>query len=543
MRLDAQGVREREEWESKGYQLPQFDREAVQKATQEQPFWIHFGLGNIFRAFQANVVQQLLNQGLLNRGLIAGEGYNYELVREVARPHDNYHILVTLKADGKVEKTVIGSIVETLTVDPDHTEDIERLRKIFAAPSLQMVSFTITEKGYSLVDGNGNYLPAIVEDFEAGPAEAKSYMGKITALLYCRYRAGQQAVAMLSLDNCARNGDRLREAVCAYARHWQEIGKVDSGFLAYLKNPKKVSFPYTMIDKITPRPDPSVEAVLRNDGIEELETVVTKNQTYVTPFVNAEETEYLVVEDAFPNGRPQALEQGGILFTTRETVEKVEKMKVSTCLNPLHTGLAVFGCLLGYTKIADEMGDPDLRGLVEGLGYREGLPVVINPGVIDPKTFLNTVLQTRLPNPFLPDSPQRIAMDTSQKLGVRFGETIKAYMLSDNLCVEDLKLVPLVLAGWLRYLVGVDDRGQTFAISADPRLQTLRLQLADLRLGKTEGVEKLVRPILEDATIFGVNLYEAELAERVCGYLKELLAGVGAVRKTLHKYVTETNVN
>ena len=56
------------------------------------------------------------------------------------------------------------------------------------------------------------------------------------------------------------------------------------------------------------------------------------------PFVNAETTEYLVLEDAFPNGRPP-LERAGVYFTDRATVEKAEKMKVGTCLNPLHLSL------------------------------------------------------------------------------------------------------------------------------------------------------------------------------------------------------------
>ena len=76
-----------------------------------------------------------------------------------------------------------------------------------------------------------------------------------------------------------------------------------------------------MIDKITPRPDPSVEEILKKDGVEELEPVVTSKNTYVAPFVNAEECQYLVIEDAFPNGRPE-LEKGGLIFTTRETVDK-----------------------------------------------------------------------------------------------------------------------------------------------------------------------------------------------------------------------------
>ena len=107
-----------------------------------------------------------------------------------------------------------------------------------------------------------------------------------------------------------------------------------------------------MIDKITPRPDASVEEILKNDGLQGLEPVITSKKTYVAPFVNSEESEYLVIEDKFPNGRPQ-LEKAGLIFTDRDTVNKVEKMKVCTCLNPLHTALAVYGCVLGFEKIAD----------------------------------------------------------------------------------------------------------------------------------------------------------------------------------------------
>ena len=123
MRLNAQGLADRKQWEDRGYNLPKFDREAVTAATKENPFWIHFGPGNIFRAFQANVVQNLLNEGLLDRGIVAAEGYDYEIIEKMNHPHDDYNLLVTLKADGNVEKTVIGSVVESLTVDSTNEKD------------------------------------------------------------------------------------------------------------------------------------------------------------------------------------------------------------------------------------------------------------------------------------------------------------------------------------------------------------------------------------------------------------------------------------
>ena len=536
MRLNAQGLEDRKQWEEKCYDLPKFDRGAVTAATKENPFWIHFGAGNIFKAFQANVVQNLLNAGVLDRGLVVAEGFDYEIVEEMNRPHDDYSILVTLKADGTVAKTVVGSVVESRILDSENDAEYKRLKEIFCKDSLQMVSFTITEKGYSLVNGRGETLPAVVEDFAKGPDKPMSYIGKVASLLYTRYQAGEKPVAMVSMDNCSHNGDKLYAAVNAFAEEWTKRGLADAGFLTYVNSKDKVTFPWSMIDKITPRPDASVVEILGNDGVEELDPVITSKNTYVAPFVNAEECEYLVIEDSFPNGRPE-LEKGGLMFTTRETVDKVEKMKVCTCLNPLHTTLAVFGCLLGYTKISEEMKDAELKKMVETIGYKEGLPVVVNPGVLDPKEFIDTVINVRIPNPFMPDTPQRIATDTSQKLAIRFGETIKAYQASDGLDVKSLKLIPMVFAGWLRYLMAVDDEGNKFELSADPLLETVCPYVADLRLEENQDVEAAVSPILKMKNIFGLDLYEAGLADMVIEYLKELTAGVGAVRNTLKKYV------
>ena len=290
-----------------------------------------------------------------------------------------------------------------------------------------------------------------------------------------------------------------------------------------------------MIDKITPRPDENVKEMLAKDGFEDTEVIVTKFNTYTAPFVNSEETGYLVVEDDFPNGRPP-LEKAGIVFTDRETVDKVEKMKVCTCLNPLHTALAVYGCMLGYTSIHAEMKDVELSKLIETMCYQEAMPVVVNPGVIEPKEFAEAVLKLRLPNPFMPDAPQRIACDTSQKLPIRFGETIRLYVERDDLNPQDLTLIPLVLAGWCRYLMGIDDDGKQFEQSPDPRLDEMREHVKGISLGDTD-VHTALQPILSDATIFASDLYEVGLGEKIEGMFVELIAGQGAIRATLKKYL------
>ncbi len=538
MKLSTEGLKNQQEWLEKGYHLPQYDRAAMIAETRENPVWVHFGAGNIFRAFQANLAQRLLEEGSAKAGITVCEGFDYEIVEKQYRPHDDLSVLVTLKADGTIEKSVIGSIGESTILDSENDAEYTRLKEIFSRDSLQLCTFTVTEKGYSLVNGKGEELPAVTADFAAGPEKPQSYIGKVVSLLYTRYLSGKKPIAMVSTDNCSHNGEKLYAAVMAFAKAWIANGLAEKGFEEYLNDESKVSFPWSMIDKITPRPDASVEEMLRKDGLEDLDPVVTSKKTWVAPFVNAEETEYLVIEDKFPNGRP-ALEKVGVIFTDRDTVNNVERMKVTTCLNPLHTALAVYGCILGYTKISDEMKDTELVNLVNTLGYKEGLPVVVNPGVLDPKEFIDTVLQVRVPNPFMPDTPQRIATDTSQKLGIRYGETIKSYVADADLDVTSLTMIPLVQAGWLRYLMAVDDNGNAFEPSPDPLLEEAQKYVAEFKLGESyseAAIAEKVMPLLKNAQIFGVDLEEVGLAGKVISFFAELIAGVGAVRETLKKY-------
>lgn len=532
VKLNDRALKNLEIWKANGIEIPAFDRAAMREATKSAPVWAHFGSGNLFRAFPAVCQQTLLNRGLASCGITAVD--SADMIEKIFSPHDNLTLLVRLCADGRIEKVVVGSIGETVRVN----EDRDRLREILCQPSLQMVSFTITEKGYSLTDAQGNQAADVAHDCMAGPNFCISYMGRVASLLHLRYARGAAPIAMVSMDNFAHNGDRLQDAIFAFASAWRKAGVCEEGFYEYVSDPRRVSFPWSMIDKITPRPDPEIRKLLKASGFEGVEGYITRRGTYVAPFVNAEKAQHLVIEDAFPNGRP-ALEHAGVLFTDRQTVEKAERMKVCTCLNPVHTALAIFGCLLNYERISEEMKDPDLVRMAERIGYVEGLPVVANPGIIDPRAFLDEVLRERFPNPFLLDTPQRIACDTSQKMPIRFGETIKAYLRSPEMDIAHLRIIPLVFAAWCRYLMGVDDRGEPFEISADPMAAPLIEQLSAARLGMRGPMRAILRPILGNPALFGADLYGAGLAERVEEDFAAMLAGPGAVRATLRRRLAE----
>lgn len=527
MKLTLEGIKNTD-YQKKGYILPQFDIGAMREKTEKNPTWLHFGAGNILRAFPCVLLQKLLDAGEVETGMVVVESYDEEIIDKAFTPFDDLSLAVSLKSDGTVEKRVVASVAKAL----GYQANAKEVERIFMAPSLQMVSMTITEKGYSVLDAKGEALAWCATDFESMD-KPKSIMGILALLLYKRYQANQTPLAMVSMDNCAHNGTILKNSILAIVKAWQDKGLVDEKFITYLN--EAVSFTWSMIDKITPRPADEVIQMLGKDGFENAQNFVTSKGTYVSAMVNAEECEYLAIEDAFPNGRPP-LEKVGVIFGDRDTVDRIEKMKVCTCLNPLHTCLAIFGCMMGYTRISEEMKDETLVAFIREIGYTEGLPVVVDPGIMSAKAFIDAVVHLRLPNPFMPDAPQRIACDTSKKIAVRFGETLKAYVAKGKTDLSFLTFIPLVFAGYARYLTGIGDDGEKFDLSADPNLVELTEIMADFKLGTSFDKKKLQR-LFAKADLFGVDLYAHHLGTKVEEMFEQMNAGIGAIRKTINHYL------
>lgn len=538
VRLNDNYLQNSNEFIQKKIILPQYDQDTVVEATKKAPIWVHFGGGNLFRCFHAGIAQQLLNQKQMTSGVIVAETYDDEVIDQIYHPYNNRVLSVTMKSDGTLDKELVASVGASVYFNRNNTTGWNYLTDVFENPTLQFVTFSITEKGYALTDINGALTPMAQEDISAGPKKPLTNMGAVAHLLYARYQRNQAPLALVSTDNFSQNGAKLEQAIMTIAQGWKDNQLVDAGFIQYLQDRSKITFPWSMIDRITPNPSEEVAQKLAAAGFDDTQILHTVKHTNIAPFGNTEETHYLVIEDDFPNGRPP-LEKAGVLMTDRQTVNDADQMKVTACLNPLHTALAIFGNLLGYQSIAAEVANPTLLGLIKNLGYQEDLPVVKDPKIINPEEFINQLITKRLPNKNIPDTPQRIAADTSQKIPIRYGVTIQHYLDDPKRDVQNLEFIPLILAGWCRYLMGIDDQGQSFTLSPDPMLKDVQPYVKSIKLGSAIDVHQYLQPILSNKKIFGNDLYAINLGTKVEQYFAQMITGKGAVIKTIQQTISE----
>lgn len=296
---------------------PEFEKEKLIFSTSGTPGWIHFGAndGCMLPAF---LIQNLIEKNETNCGLLLAEARHFSFIDNIIEKLDNNGICLTKKTDSHIEKKVISTVVESLKADISlFPKDWDRLVHVFRNPSLQIVSFSLGSNSYSIY-GTGNKLISCYEkDCGNEPDKAHTELGKITALCYERFLAGEYPLAMVSFDDCPKNGSRLNEAVVRIAREWEERGKVFTGFSGWLNEPEIIAFPWTKIKKTND------DELCRSALIDALpEDVIKILENNKPPLLIRDENLKIYIEDDFPNGR-LPMEKAGVVFSSRDEIVSI----------------------------------------------------------------------------------------------------------------------------------------------------------------------------------------------------------------------------
>jgi fructuronate reductase len=518
--LDQETLDNEAFWEGKDVVLPQYDRQDLPVKS------LCFSAGRMAYGHTGDILQDLLDQNNAEGTMVGIETYAERYCADLAASDYLMTQLIYENEKGEVTPKIQGAIVKVLYVD-ENRESLtwKKLVEYAQDPTVRFATINAPEVVYGVTYKGGEFAEPVnktlIKDIEEGTINSDP--AKWTAFAMERYKAGLN-FALVSCTNFSANGHYTGATVRAVARGWEERGYAPDGFLAYLSDPEQFSFPNCMIDRIAVPPDAQTQEVMEDLGIE-------------SNLVVTERTRYWVVEDIFPAGRP-AFEaaEGVIMEPSYEEVKKYEDMKLRI-LNMAHSTIAGLGVLLGHQGqygIFRAMQDEDLTEIIDRI-----IEIVIDtiewPDKMDPREFAEDTIE-RLNNPNIPDDPMRIAFNASSKMLPRFMDTYyagKAEGMSD----EELDVVLLPVAGFLRYTLGVDDQGNAYELENDPIREKLVEVGQKAELGNPDSVSALTE-LIGQADVMGKDLYDyGQTGERLETFTRKMLASKGAVRETVQEFL------
>lgn len=427
---------------------------------------VHIGFGAFHRAHQGLYTSQMLEKTNSDWGICEVSLFNGEALITDLRQQDHLYTVAEKGATETVVK-VVGAVKESL--HPTFDGALAIIEKM-AEPQVAIVSMTVTEKGYCVDHTTGQLAqsnPLIVSDLK-DPLQPRSALGYIVQALRLRRERNIKPFTVMSCDNVQENGHIAKSAIIGFAK------LLDVELSQWIED--KVTFPCTMVDRIVPA---ATKETL--DEITDLIGVEDPCAIACEPF------RQWVIEDNFVAGRPDWDVMGAEFVAD---VVPYEEMKLRM-LNGSHSFLAYLGYLGGYAHISDTMKDINYRKAAFDMMIKAQAPSLSMPKGTDLNGYAISLIE-RFSNPSLKHQTAQIAMDGSQKIPQRMGKSLQFHLENGS----DFKWLALGIAGWMRFVSGVDENGSKIDVH-DPMAKMLK-DVCD----RHESSASVVPVLLSIETIF-----------------------------------------
>jgi len=366
---------------------------------------VHLGIGGFHRAHQAVYTDKLLADGHKDWG-ITGVSLRSSTVRDSLAPQDFLYSVNTLGEDAQ-RPQIVGSVLNTLAIR--ESKQLAATLDLIAQPSTQVISLTITEKGYC-TKLNGD-LPV-------------SAPGLLAAGLERRMLAGSGPISILSCDNLAGNGRITGQVVQTMA------AQLNPELAIWLEG--NASFPSTMVDRIVPQ-----------TSARDIDEFESRTGYRDEALICGEAFTQWVIEDNFLGKRP-AWDIAGAQFVTQVAPFEQAKLRL---LNATHSALAYLGLLTDHTYVHQALADPAIGDFVTRLLNDEISPEVDCPQGMDITDYKASLLK-RFANAAVPYKTLQVAGDGSQKLPQRIFPTLSARLNKQ----QPVPHLLAVVAAWIQCL-------------------------------------------------------------------------------------------
>jgi fructuronate reductase len=375
-------------------------------------------VGNFHRAHQAVYVEDLLEKGNLQWG-IAGVSLRSAGVRDALAPQDYIYTLALLGEQTKYR--IIGAL-KNIVVAP---ETPQAVLDYLANPKTQIVSSTITEKGYYLSSGEVDFeQPALKAEAESLTSPSTIY-GFLAKGLIKRCKATPDAkLTIMCCDNISGGGELLAQGVKTL------LGKHDKAALAWTES--HVSFISSMVDRVSPATDDAL-----------VETIAQATDRRDAAPVSAEHFSQWIIEENFAGARPD-FDKVGADFA--ESIVPFERMKLGY-LNAGHTLVSTLGYLSGDEYVHEALRHPDILQFMRQTLYENVLPYAGMPKGYDGPSYIAAVVD-RFQNASLPYANLQVGTDSSQKIQQRWFPTLNLALGQEN----ESPYFAFCLAAWFVFI-------------------------------------------------------------------------------------------